>query len=51
MDNFRQALDDLETAAFRAAVMARRNREDTAGRLAEMFREIERMIDTYEETL
>ena len=47
--DLRARLDDLETAAFRAMVEARRGRDETEGQLTELFNRIEALINAYEE--
>jgi hypothetical protein len=51
MTDFRQLLDDLETAAWRAMTAASRNGEECAPQLSDMFNRIEAMINEYEEGL
>ena len=47
--DLRARLDDLETAAFRAMVEARRSRDETEGELSALFSRIEALINEYDE--
>ena len=47
--DLRARLDDLETAAFRAMVEARRCKDETEGELSALFNRIEALINAYEE--
>ena len=49
MKALRERLDDLETAAFRAMVEARRCKDETEGELTELFSRIEALINAYDE--
>ena len=49
MTDFRQLLDDLETAAWRAMTAANRNGEECAPQLSDTFNRIEALINEYDE--
>ena len=49
MNDLRERLDELETAAFRAMMEARRSKDETEGELTALFSRIEAMINAYEE--
>jgi hypothetical protein len=51
MTDFRQILDDLETAAWRAMMAANRNGEECAPALKLTFDFVEKLINEYEEGL
>ena len=46
--DLRARLDQLETAAFRAMVEARRCKDETEGDLTELFNRIEALINEYD---
>ena len=46
--DLRARLDQLETAAFRAMVEARRCKDETEGELTKLFNRIEALINEYE---
>ena len=48
-DDLRTRLDDLETAAYRAMIEARRSKDETEGELTALFNRIEALINAYEE--
>ena len=48
-DDLRTRLDDLETAAFRVMMEARRCKDETEGEWTAIFKRIEALIDAYEE--
>ena len=47
--DLRARLDQLETAAFRAMVEAKRCRDETEGELTALFNRIEALINAYDE--
>ena len=49
MNDLRARLDDLETAAFRAMMEAKRCSDENAPELTKLFNRIEAMINAYEE--
>ena len=49
MNDLRSRLDDLETAAYRAMIEARRCKDETEGELTALFSRIEALINAYEE--
>jgi len=49
MTDFRQILDDFETAAWRAMTAANRNGEECEPQLSDIFNYIEALITKYEE--
>ena len=49
MNDLRTRLDDLETAAYRAMMEARRCKDETEGELTTLFNRIEALINAYEE--
>jgi hypothetical protein len=51
MTDFRQLLDELETAAWRAMSAANRNGEECAPALTRTFHFVEQLINEYEEGL
>ena len=48
MNDLRERLDDLETAAWRAMMEARRSKDETEGMLSALFSRIEALINQYE---
>jgi hypothetical protein len=49
MRDFRKLLDDLETAAWRAMLAAKRQEEPCAATLVQTFLTIEQLVNEYEE--
>jgi len=49
MNDLRTRLDDLETAAYRAMVEARRCKDENERELTALFNRIEALINAYED--
>ena len=49
MNDLRKRLDDLETAAWRAMIEARRSKDENERELTALFNRIEALINAYEE--